>query len=136
MFKTKHSKLASLLTPTRQRERKFLSLLKCFVAPLQTMQNDFETNRNNNIYKLNHNGQICKLTSVLNDTFDKDQRRICITDNGDNAVLLIHRDTDQKLVQLPIIVHRNEDYGDSGYDFVVCIPSDITLTQEKELHIK
>ena len=136
MFKTKHSKLASLHTPTRQRERKFLSLLKCFVAPIQTMQNDFETNRNNNIYKLNHNGQICKLVSVLNDTFDKDQRRIYITDNGDSAVLLIHKDTDQKLVQLPVIVHRNEDYSDSGYDFVVCIPSDIILTREKELHIK
>lgn len=136
MFNTDHSKLASLHTPTRQRKIRFLSLLKCFVAPIQVYQNEFEANRNNNIYKLNHNGQICRLTSVLNDTFDNEQRRIYIANGGGNLVTLIHKDTDQKLVQLPIIVHRDEDYADSGYDFIVVIPSDIPLSQETEYHIK
>lgn len=136
MFNIEHSKSATSLTPTRQRKIKFLSMLKCFTAPLQIYQNDFEKNRDNNLYKLNHNSQICKLAAVLNETFDKTQRRIYLTDGGDNEVTLIHRDSDQKLLQLPIIVHRDEDYGDSGYDFVVVIPQDINLTREVELHMK
>jgi hypothetical protein len=103
---------------------------------LQVLQNDFEKNRDNNIYKLVHTGQACYLRKVLNDTFDKTERRIYITDGGDNDVLLIHRDSDQKLTELPIIIHRDEDYGDSGYDFVVVIPAAINFTREVELHMK
>ena len=136
MFSVNHSKSGTLLTPTRQWKIKFLSMIKCFTTPLQNMQNEFEINRKNNIYKLTHNSQICKLAAVLNDTFDMAQRRIYITDGGDHEVTLIHRDSDQKLLQLPIIVHRDEDYGDSGYDFVVAIPTDIDFTQEVELHMK
>lgn len=136
MFSVSHSKLATLLTPTRQRKIKFLSLLKCFTSPLQVMQNDFEKNRTNNIYKLIHNGQVCYLRKVLNDTFDNTERRIFITDGGDKNVLLIHRDSDQKLVELPVIVHRDSDYGDSGYDFIVVVPATLNFTQEVELHMK
>lgn len=135
MYYTEHNKLASLLTPTKQRKIKFLSLIRCFMAPVQIYQNEFELNRSKNVYKLNHNGQICKLCAVLNDQFDRELRRIYISDGGDKDVLLIHKDTDQKLVQLPITVHKNEDYDYSGYDFVVVIPSDISFTIQVELHM-
>lgn len=136
MFRTDIKKLGTLSTPSRQRKSIFLALLHCLISPVQTYQNEFETNRESNLYKLNHNGQICKLAGVLNDTFDKVERRIYITGSGSNIIELIDRDSDQNLVQLPLLINRDSDYADSGFDFIVWMPNDFVLTIDSENHLK
>ena len=136
MFNIDYDKFITWFVPTRQRKIKVLSLIRCFIVPVKELYIKFSTNRSSNIYKLNHNGQDCYLRKALNDTFDINERRITISDNGDAEVLLIHTDEAQKLVQPDKIIHMDEHYGDSGYDFVVEIPSSINFTMEVELHMK
>jgi hypothetical protein len=55
--------------------------VRLLVSPVIYLNTLFATWRAGNIYTLSHNGQVCKLTGALNDTFDAEGRSIYITDD-------------------------------------------------------
>jgi len=66
---TNFPKLAALLLPTFMRSASVVELFKVLSFPFLHVQNAFFGNRAKNLYKLNHNGQVCHLRAVLNEQF-------------------------------------------------------------------
>lgn len=66
--------------PVRLRQAVQYAWAKVCISPVVYLAGLFRTYRNNNLYDLSHNGQVCKLEAVLNDTFDPIDRRIFIAD--------------------------------------------------------
>ena len=82
--------------------------------------------RKENIYKLAHNSQKVYLRAALNDRFDTQLRRIRIDDGNAYKRKYIYTDEEQKPRFLGIIyIHGDEDYSDTGVDFIVEVPNDI-----------
>lgn len=124
------NKLTTLLTPTFLRKEKFLAWLRVLHFPLIKVIDNFNLNRNENLYNLAHNGQVCYLRGALNDRFDPSQRRIRITDGNRYKREYIYTDGEQKPRFLGTIYLRDDaDYGDTGVDFIVEIPQGLTYNQ-------
>jgi hypothetical protein len=73
-------KLVVLLLPVSLRQSSIVALLQVSVCGLITVYNNFITNRTNNLYKLNINGQVCHLRKMLNDAFPAGGGLITIED--------------------------------------------------------
>lgn len=116
-------KLTSLLTPTFLRREKLSAWLRALHYPLIKVADDFNVNRNANLYNLAHNGQVCYLLAALNDKFDISQRRIKITDGNRFQRQYIYTRGEQKPKFLSrIYLYERADYGDTGVDFIVLVP--------------
>lgn len=117
------NKLTILLTPTFLRKERFLAWLRVLHFPLIEIVDKFNFNRNENLYNLAHNGQVCYLRGVLNDRFDPIQRRIKIADGNRYQRQYIYTRGEQKPKYLgKIYLYDRADYGDTGVDFIVLIP--------------
>ncbi len=117
------NKLTILLTPTFLRKERFLAWLRVLHFPLIEIVDKFNFNRNENLYNLAHNGQVCYLRVVLNDRFDPIQRRIKIADGNRYQRQYIYTRGEQKPKYLgKIYLYDRADYGDTGVDFIVLIP--------------
>lgn len=123
-------RLALLLLPTFLRRPLMASLTYAAVTPLNYIHTRFLEFRKDAAYRLNHNGQVCYLRAVLNDTFDPELRRITVTDTAQNVgILLVFRRDEDRAILVPrrnsesvVLVNRRGFGGVSGYDFVVNIP--------------
>lgn len=121
------NKLTTLLTPTFLRKEKFLAWLRVLHFPLIEIVDKFNFNRNENLYNLAHNGQVCHLRGALNDRFDPSQRRIRITDGNRYKREYIYTRGEQKPKYLgKIYLYDRADYGDTGVDFIVLIPKGLS----------
>ena len=89
-------KLTSLLTPTFLRREKLSAWLRVLHYPLIKIADDFNINRNGNLYNLAHNGQVCYLRAALNDKFDISQRRIKIAEGNRYKRHYIYTDGEKK----------------------------------------
>lgn len=72
--------IAEQSLPTEQRKEITKAWMKCLVSPVKWLWAKFMLNRTANLYDMAHNGQVCKLEGVLNDTFDPILKRIYIGD--------------------------------------------------------
>ena len=118
------NKLTELLLPTFLRKPKMLVWLRALHFPLIKIVDDFNFNRNQNLYNLAHNGQVCHLCGALNNRFDIAQRRIKIIDGNKYKREYIYTDGEKKPKFLGTIYLRDDaDYSDTGVDFVVLIPA-------------
>lgn len=129
-YDIKFKRLALLLLPTFLRRPGIASLCYAAAAALSYLHAQFVTARDDDNYRLGHNGQVCYLRAALNDSFDPQQRRITITENTGNANnnRVFMRDADQsRLVPMredasAIIINRRGFGGISDYDFWINIP--------------
>ena len=103
------NKLTTLLTPTFLRREKLSAWLRALHYPLIKVADDFNVNRNANLYNLAHNGQVCYLRAALNDRFDISRRRIKILEGNRYKRYYIYR--------------QSYDYADTGVDFIVLVPA-------------
>lgn len=71
-FEIDYKKLAVLLTPTFLRKPVFTALVRVLMQPLTTLHLTFRTKRDDHLFNLAHNGQICRLKDALNKTFGLD----------------------------------------------------------------
>lgn len=125
-FNVNFKKLAVLVTPTFLRN-------SFFEAWTNTMMSHFEKThyawlqfRKDCIYRLAHNSQICYLRAALNDRFDRQLRRIRITDGNAYRRQYIYTDGEQKPKFLgTIYLYDDSDYEDTGVDFIVEVPTDL-----------
>lgn len=128
MFNIEMSRMAIALVPQRLRQPKLLGYLLALTAPVRTVYNAFTAARNSNLYRLSHNGQVCYLEAVLNDSFDPDQRRIFITDADSFVQKYIYTEAEQQPVYLGTMYLRSEaDYTVGSYDFKVVVPLDFNM---------
>lgn len=117
------NKLTVLLTPTFLRRERILAWLRILHFPLIKILDKFNFNRNENLYKMAHNGQVCYLRKALNDRFDISQRRIKITDSNRYKREYIYTEGEQKPRYLGTMYLRDDaEYSDTGVDFIVLIP--------------
>ncbi|MCT4647556.1 MAG: hypothetical protein N4A74_21390 [Carboxylicivirga sp.] len=129
MFEIDFNKVVLWLVPRVMRTAFNVAWLKELVRPVVSLYNEFTNKRADDLYRLNHNGQVCYLEAVLNDAFDISLRRIYISDAGGEVVTLINRDTDGNALIInrdsdvnPLIIHNDSAYFGGSYDFIVNIP--------------
>lgn len=123
-----------LMLPTFHRRPLLSAIVFALVAPLRYIYVKFLAMRNDNIYRLEHDGQVCHLRAVVNDMFDAGRRRITITDYENNPVtgkIIFKREIDPKTIitqrekMTPLTINRRGFVGVSGCDFVVSIPIEL-----------
>jgi len=125
-FNVHWKKLAVLLTPTFLRSELMKSWIELLMEGINDIHYQWLQFRKSNIYILAHNSQVCYLRGALNDRFDNEQRRIQIIDGNKYQRKYIYTDEEQKPRFLGIIyIHGDEDYSDTGVDFIVEVPNDI-----------
>ena len=88
--------------PPADRDAVTYAWLKALIAPVKSIDDAFQTNRNNNLYRLAHNGQVCYLTAVLNDTFDPVDRGIYINDGVFDEPIYVFLDAEEEPVYIDL----------------------------------
>ncbi|MDB0603199.1 hypothetical protein PL373_19110 [Tenacibaculum maritimum] len=123
-----------LLQPAFLRKEVSVAFIKIAISPLTAIYDDWFRIRNENLYKLAHNGQVCYLRKALNDKFDFSMRRIYISDGNSYLRKYIYTNGEQKPTYLgKIHLHSIDDYADTGVDFIVFVPTGIVAAQIYEL---
>lgn len=107
-----------------------------FIAPIDWIYFKWSQYRIDNLYKLEHNGQVCSLRKSLNDKFDPVSRRIYIGNGQMFSTLFIYTEAEAQDVFLnveiedPVIYLRTEsETADTGLDFIVYAPQEIINLQ-------
>jgi hypothetical protein len=123
--------------------------LKSLAAPVVYLDGEFTTNRNNNLYRLAHNGQVCFLTAALNDVFDPVERRIYITDGPYELPLYVYLVAEDQPLPLGLV----SEEGSAAYpdpaalylesetaalvcQFIVHVPSVIAVAPYSEAWLR
>lgn len=129
-YEVNFKRLALLMLPTFWRKPILGAITYAMVSPLCYLHTRFILFRRESIYRLTHNGQVCYLRAVLNDTFDPIERRITVTEDADSmGILMLRNREEDKAILLParetgraIIVNRRGFDGINGFDFWINIP--------------
>ena len=109
-----------------------IEFVTAIFKPLQELHDLWLRNRAANIYKVNHNSQVCYLRDALNDSFDYDLRRIIIIDGNKYKKKYIYTRGEQKPKFIGILfIHSRDDYEDTGIDFIVQVPSDLVYNEDQ-----
>ncbi len=114
----------------------FKAYLIASISPIKTLHFTWSQFRIDNIYKLDHNGQVCYLRKALNDKFDPVERRIYIGDGQlfDTFYIYTEAEAQDRFVHAeeedPVIYLRTEsETADTGLDFIVYVPTAIASSQ-------
>jgi hypothetical protein len=123
-------------TPTMLRKPAFAAFAQILLKPLNSLYYKWCHWRIDNIYKLEHTGQVCSLRGSLNDKFDPIERRIYITDGNRYETTYIYTEAEAQDVFVntenedPTIWLRTEaETADTGLDFIVWVPELLFNTQ-------
>lgn len=128
------NKWAVLQLPTRWRKPKMIAFLSGLIYPFKALFDTFLIHRNEDIFFLEHNAQVCYLRKALNDYFDKPERRIYIGNGSKYSREYIYTTGEKKPKHLGVRYLRNrEDYADTGVDYIVYVPIYIVTNREIEL---
>ncbi|MCC4211342.1 hypothetical protein LLW17_01310 [Leeuwenhoekiella sp. Mr9] len=120
-------KLVIELSLVGLRKYGFVSLLNALITPLDNLHYKWKTYRSDNLYKLEHTGQVCYLRGALNDRFDPSERRITIDGTGGNSEpTYIYTPGENQTKYLGKLFLRNSlEFADTGADFTVRVPREI-----------
>ncbi|MEY4902573.1 MAG: hypothetical protein RLZZ292_388 [Bacteroidota bacterium] len=123
-------------TPIGLRKPSNAALAQMLLKPLDTLYYKWYNWRIDNIYNLEHTGQVCYLRGSLNDLFDPIERRIWIGDGLLYDTQYIFTEAEQQDVWIDteaepdIVWLRTEaETADAGLDFIVYVPATIYNTQ-------
>ena len=125
--------------PFEERKPKTIKWLNVILKPIARLHIEFLAFRNQALYKVNHNSQICYLQAVLNDIFDNTQRRIIIRnailreplwfyEPEENKPVLFYEEIDGK----PVYFREESEFIGDGADFLVLVPIDLKPTNTQE----
>ncbi|WP_163444995.1 hypothetical protein [Flavobacterium columnare] len=125
-FEVDFKKLTVFLLPIALRKRKTIALLHCLIKPIDDVYYQWKQKRQSDWYRLNHNGQRCKLRKVLNDELDNQQRRIRIDDGSSFKRKYIATKAESKPIYLgKAFINSRSEFENTGVDFVVYVPTEI-----------
>lgn len=113
------------------RKPRFSALCQIVLKPLNSLYYSWYNWRIDNLYKLEHTGQICSLRGSLNDKFDPVDRRIYIGDGQTNPTTYIYTEAEAQDVYTnteaegkdgTMYVYTEAETADTGLDFIVYVP--------------
>lgn len=120
------------LLPTFLRKPALVGYVQALISPIETLYYKWYNWRIDNIYKLDHTGQVCSLRGSLNDKFDPIERRIYIGDGQFYDTIYIYTEAEGQKINIytegeePTIWLRTEsETADTGLDFIVFVPTAI-----------
>jgi len=141
------SKLSTMLIPPILRSDLLVRYASLLSVPFGSAVTGLDKQSIEVRNRLRRNGQVCKLRALLNDMFDKQERRITITDGVSNAgVIVFSRSAN---IEQRSVYSREKNETDStesrfvikkvfargtsakGVDFYVNIPADIDTEQTR-----
>ncbi len=141
--------LPRYLTPVRLRLKKMLAWLQALASPVKYLYSVFTTNRQNNLYSLAHNGQVCYLQAALNDVFDPSGRGIFISDGAYVDPDFIYEVIEDKplfidtvaeigsmviLAPDPVPLYTTAETYWLGIQFVVNVPYAVSVSPGYDIH--
>lgn len=133
-YNVDYNKLGIEFIPNMMRKPQTLALVKALVSPLSKLHYTWLQFRNDNLYKVAHNGQVCKFRKALNDRFDQTERRIYIGDGQRYEREYLYTIGENRPRYFGVMyLHKKEDYADTGIDFIVYVPTSIISSQYFEL---
>lgn len=122
--------------PNKWRDVSSIQFVKVLLRPLNDLYYKWYNWRIDNIYKLEHTGQICYLRGSLNDKFDPIDRRIYIGNGLLYDTQYIFTEAEEQDVWLEtedeeetIWLRTESETADTGLDFIVYVPEAIYNTQ-------
>lgn len=125
-YKIDIKKLVIWLIPMELRKPYRIVYLFSLTKPLSVILDSWQKFREDNIYKLSHNGQVCYLRKALNDRFDSQQRRIILTGSHRYKQQYIYTIPEKKDKYLGTMYLRQDaDFEDNGIDFIVLAPAEL-----------
>ncbi len=130
------NKLILQLIPTFLRSKQLLSLLFLAVSsPLRSIYDNWYNKRQQDLYKIEHTGQVYSLRKALNDRFDIQDRRIQIFDGNriEREYLFTPVEQKPRFLDVPMYIYSQDDYAVTGVDFVVVVPEAIIAAHPFEL---
>ena len=144
VFDIDYNVLVRQLLPVRLRQLKMIAWLKCLAAPVKWLYDLFKIYRTNNLYLLDHDGQVCYLEAALNDLFDPLSRGIFISDGVYVDPVFAYLDPELKPVYIdlvseigtsvipapdPVSLYLDVEIysGVSSYTFIVNVPIAVTF---------
>lgn len=123
------AKLTTQLLPAKLRRKRFRAWLRVMVAPIVSLHGRLLAFREEVLYELSHNGQVCRLEGLLNDRFDPEERRIYIEDAAKILPLNIFSRAENKPVYIrsraeafPRYLRKRSELTRGGA-FVVKVPT-------------
>lgn len=132
VFEIDFNRMLVLLLPTFLRKSKMTTWLKVLISPVVALHYNFMQERNRDLYKLTHNSQVCYLRKALNDEFDKDFRRIEITDVEGKEPNYIYTFGEKKPKFLgKIYLNNSAGIKGSGVDFYVRVPLKVANSKDE-----
>lgn len=133
------AKLILLMIPPMLRGKGLASLCAAISVPFARLVNDIQSYRATQLYRLSHNGQLCIMESMLNDTFDNTLRRITVVDEDEdaNGIFIYLRNkglpkmTHLRAADRSIMLQRRGYRVEGGFDFWVNVPTDVTASDDR-----
>lgn len=121
-----YNKLAIEMLPTFLRKARMVAFAQSCVLPVKKLHYDFLQKRDRDWYKINHNGQVCKLRKALNDTLDPSLRRIYIGEGNAFPRKYIYTHAEDKPVYIgTMYIYQRSEFVGTGADFIVYAPQEI-----------
>jgi len=129
--KTDYNKVAVHLLPLSMRKPVMASWVQLLVKPVASIDITWQQWRTNNLYRLEHTGQVCSLRKSLNDNFDQTEQRIYIGDGNVYNTLYIYTEAEAQNVYIndTLFLRTESETADSGLDFIVWVPKALYETQ-------
>ena len=131
VFYLNWNRLTTFFIPKVLRKTLILTFINSAVLPLKANHIAFLSFKKNTEYILKHNGQVVYLQKMLNDKFDKNERRIKVDNVKPIIPLRLYYVEDAKpLFSYHIEEGKPKHFFRSGYyynefDFIVSIPNDL-----------
>lgn len=134
-YKIDFYKFGVLFLPSFLRKSKIVAYTRSLLSPMTDIHYNWSIFRDDNLYKIAHNGQVCYLRKALNDRFDPSERRIYIGEGYSFYRKYIYTTGEKKPRFLgKMYLNQQSDFADTGVDFIVFAPQNIIETQSYELH--
>lgn len=140
-YKIEFNGLSILLLPTFLRKEIIVGFVQALLTPIGSLHYLWLNWRFENIYKIEHSGQVCYLRKSLNDKFDPILRRIRIGEGNLHETTYIYTEVELQDVFLhteienDVLWLRTEaETADTGLDFIVFVPQEVYNSDFFGLH--
>jgi len=122
------------ILPAKWRDSYIVAFVKVILKPIDQVYYSWYNWRIDNLYILDHTGQVCSLRGSLNDKFDVIERRIYLGDGQTNPTIYIYTEpeaqdvytnTESEGKEGTMFVYTEAETADTGLDFIVYVPFEI-----------
>lgn len=134
MFALDYRRLIKMLLPAALRKEQMVLWLHALLVPVMRLYLEFLRYRHWVNYRMEHTGQVGYLEKMLNERIDAASKRIFIDDGTKYDTVNIFLTAEKKSKYLgKIYLYDHLAYGETGADFQVHIPEDITIWTDSGL---